>query len=323
MTIVAAHNSIGRVASGARTAECMGPCVTCGSTDHFIASQGIGDYEYGAPGTYAWLRCNGCGLVRLDPMPTNFVLSLAYPDHYHAYQPPRSRLVASYVGLRRRARAKELSRLVPGGGTILDIGCGTGALLSALGACGRFRLLGVEYREEAAEAARRCGGTIWTGELEDADIKPNSVDLAIMEHVIEHVRDPAETLERIARSLKPGGRIVGETPNLRCPDAKIFGRYWGGGHAPRHLYLFTPRSLERALCEQGFTDIRITHPVHPAHLALSIQNWLRRRRVGTGDLVSGRSWYFPMVCAAAMPPAMIMALMRCSGVIRFEARSPA
>ena len=86
--------------------------------------------------------------------------------------------------------------------------------------------------------------------------------------LVEHVRDPARTLQRILRSLKPGGRIVGETPNLAAPDAKIFGRYWGGGHAPRHLHLFTPCSLERTLRERGFTDIQITHPVHPAHLEI-------------------------------------------------------
>ena len=165
MTVVAAHNSMEMVASDARAAEYAGPCVTCGSTEHFVVARGIGDYEYGAPGNYDWLRCSGCGLVRLDPMPTDFVLSLAYPKHYHAYQPARSRLVAWYIGLRRRARAKALSRLVPEDGTILDIGCGTGALLSALTARGKFWLLGVEYRGEAAEAARRCGGTIWTGEL--------------------------------------------------------------------------------------------------------------------------------------------------------------
>lgn len=322
MTVMAADSLIEAVASSARPAEYAGPCAACGSTDRATVSAGIHDHEYGAPGTYSWVRCDGCGLVRIDPMPTDFVLSLAYPNHYHAYQSPRSRLVAWYIGLRRRARAKDLARLVPEGGTILDIGCGTGALLSALGTYGTFRLLGVEYRGEAAEAARRCGGTIWTGELEHAEIEAGTVDLAIMEHVIEHVRDPARTLERIARLLKPGGRVVGETPNLRCPDAKIFGRYWGGGHAPRHLHLFTPRSLERSLREQGFTDIRITHPVHPAHLALSIQNWLRRQRVGTGDLVAGRSWYFPIVCVAAMPPAIVMALLRCSGAIRFEAQAP-
>jgi SAM-dependent methyltransferase len=279
----------------------------------------VRDYEYGAPGVYAWLRCSGCNLVRLSPSPSDDVLALAYPPTYHAYGEPQSRLVAWYIERRRHTRAAILADLLPPNGTILDVGCGTGALLAAVGRQGAFRLLGVEYRPDAAEQARREGITVWTGELENADIPEGQVDVVVMEHVIEHVRDPIATLQRIRSLLKSGGRIVGETPNLHCPDAKLFGRYWGGGHAPRHMWLFTPPVLERALKATGFADIAIRHPIYPAHMALSLQNRLRCNRRDLRGLTRGRAWYFPLVCSALMPVAALATLCRCSGAVQFRA----
>ena len=297
------------------------PCALCRDTRITVIADGIRDYEYGAPGTYRWLRCDQCGIVRIDPMPGDDILSLAYPDTYHAYQPHRSRFVSWYVRRRLQARAKELAGLMPAGGTILDVGCGTGSLFHEMKRLGPYRMLGVEYRADAAEQARQHGTFIWTGELEDAELPDHSVDLCVMEHVIEHVRNPVDTLRKIRSKLKPGGVLVGETPNLHCFDAKLFGRYWGGGHAPRHLWLFQPDSLSRTLRECGYSSVLITHPVYSAHMALSVQNWLRRFRTDTAGLTCGRSWYFPLLCSAAMVPATAAALIKQSGAIRFTARS--
>ena len=297
-------------------------CALCGAGSVSTLARGVRDYEYGAPGCYQWLRCNECGLVRLAPFPSDETLTLAYPSDYHGYHEPKSRLVAWHVNRRRQARARSLARLLPRDGTILDVGCGSGSLLEEVGKHGSFNLLGVEYQPEAARLARRRGINVWTGELEAADIPEQTVDLIVMEHVLEHVSDPFATLHRVHTFLKPAGLLLGETPNLRCPDMKLFGRYWGGGHAPRHLHLFTPGALTRVLVTTGFRDIDVTHPVYPAHMSLSIQNWLRRSCPTTDGLARGRTRYYPLLCSALMPVAILAAMLRCSGAIRFSARKP-
>lgn len=297
-------------------------CALCAEKEAHVLATQVVDFEYGAPGEYNWLRCLGCGLVTLDPEPSDEVLAKAYPTNYHGYHEPDSRLVSWYVDLRRRARAKMLSKMLTPHGSILDIGCGSGALLAEIGKLGSFNLLGVEYQADAAQAARDRGATVWTGELENADIQQASVDVALMEHVIEHVRDPQATLSNTRNLIKPGGLLLGETPNLSCLDAKLFGRFWGGGHAPRHLTLFTPTVLTQMLQAAGFVDIRIGHPVYPAHMALSIQHWLRRHQPSTKGLVRGRAWYFPLLCSLLMPVAILAALCRHSGAMRFVARRP-
>ena len=296
------------------------PCTLCRSTRTSVIARNVRDYEYGTPGSYNWERCDGCGLVRLDPMPSDETLAMAYPQDYHAYHAHRSRLVRWYVHQRHKARAKELARLMPPGGTILDVGCGTGVLLSLVGAQGRFRLLGVEYRPDAAQIAGERAATVYTGRLEDVELDPESVDLVVMEHVLEHVRDPFATVRHILALLRPGGLLVGEVPNRSCLDAKIFGRYWGGGHVPRHLWMFTPLVLERLLRQSGFNEVTVSHPFYPAHIALSVQNWLRRSRTNTDGLTYGRSRYYPLLCSAALPLAMCASWLRRSGAMRFAAR---
>ena len=59
-------------------------CPLCGGGETAVVCRDVQDYEYGAPGTYQWLRCTGCGLIRLDPVPTAAILDQAYPPHYHA-----------------------------------------------------------------------------------------------------------------------------------------------------------------------------------------------------------------------------------------------
>jgi SAM-dependent methyltransferase len=282
-------------------------------------TDGVRDYEYGTPGEYRWLGCDGCGLVRLDPFPSSELLALAYPDTYHAYVEPASPISRKIIARSRAAVARRLARHLSPGATVLDVGCGNGALLAEIGKLGRYRLLGIEYSERAAATARSRGIEVWRGELSGAPFAVASVDLVCLQHVLEHVFDPIATLEKIAGFLKPGGRLLGEVPNLDSWDFRLFERTWGGGHAPRHLWHFTPATLQRALGETGFGQVSIRPALHTGHWALSVQNWLRRARRDTEGLVSGRAWYYPLLLLAAIPVNSVQMLVRKTGVIRFAA----
>ena len=266
------------------------------------------------------MRCRECGLVRLDPVPTPEVLSLAYPDHYHAYAPPRSAIARTLVRLAKRRAAARLTSYLPPGGTILDVGCSTGDLLEAVGRLGNYRLWGVEYKAEAAKKAEARGIRVWRSEFEHADVPPESTDLVVLQHVLEHVVDPTDTLRRIHRLLRPSGRLVGEVPNIDSWDAHIFGRYWGGGHAPRHLWHFTPKTLRSVLERSGFEAVTIEPVLHTGHWALSVQNALRRRRPDCRDLTAGRAWYYPLLLMALVPVNILEMPRLRTGVIRFEGR---
>jgi len=294
----------------------------CGSAAAYVACDGVRDLEYGAPGTYRWTKCQHCGLVRLNPSPTREVLSLAYPDHYHAYATPRSAITRALVRLSKRKAAERLASYLPPGGTILDVGCSTGELLAAVGRLGHYQLWGVEYKAEAASEAEERGIRVWRGEFERADLPPESADLVVLQHVLEHVADPAETLQRIRRILRPSGWLFGEVPNIDSWDARIFGRYWGGGHAPRHLWHFTPRTLAETFERSGFEAVTIKPILHTGHWALSVQNALRWHKRDCRGLTSGRAWYYAPLLVALVPINALEVLLSKTGVIRFQARRP-
>jgi SAM-dependent methyltransferase len=294
-------------------------CRSCGSPTETLAS-GVRDYEYGAPGEFEWRACAACGLVGLSPEPSPELLALAYPPTYHAYLPPKSGLTARLQELARALAARRFARLCPTGGSILEIGCSHGQLLAAIGRSGDFRLFGVEYAPAVAEAARARGIEVWQGEFADAAIPTASIDLAIMQHVLEHLPSPQATLAKVRAILRPGAFLVGEVPNIASWDARLFGRYWGGGHAPRHLWHFTPPSLRATLAAAGFDAIAILPSLHTGHWALSFQNLARRSRRDTDGLTAGRSWYYPLLLVATIPINLLQMPLTATGVMRFSAR---
>lgn len=294
-------------------------CPLCGARSSTVVARDVRDYEYGTAGAYRWLRCDDCALVRLDPFPSAELLALAYPATYHAYVEPRSGLARSLAARARAAAAARIAhRLVPGA-AVLDVGCGNGALLAEIGKHGSYRLLGVEYSAPAAAAARTRGIEVWQGEITDAPFPPASVDLVSLQHVLEHMLDPVAALKRIAAVVRPGGCVLGELPNLDSWDYRLFGRTWGGGHAPRHLWHFTPATLRHTLEACGFDRIVIRPSLHTGHWALSIQNWIRRSRTDTRGLRSGRAWYYPLLLVATVPINSVQLLVHKTGVMRFEA----
>jgi SAM-dependent methyltransferase len=81
-----------------------------------------------------------------------------------------------------------------------------------------------------------------------------------MNHVIEHVPSPVETLRTCARLLKPGGKLVAVTPNTAGLCARVYGSSWRELDPPRHLHLFDRNNLRAAAAMAGYAviDVRTT-----------------------------------------------------------------
>jgi SAM-dependent methyltransferase len=297
-------------------------CPTCDGEGFVCVAEGVRDHEYGAPGSWCWLRCTGCSLIRLDPMPTDAELARAYPPDYHAHVAANSRLTRALQAASDWLAARTLAAQLPENGAILDVGCGAGRLLEAVGRRGDHRLFGVETDSEAAASARSRGVEVFVGELEAAPFAEASLDAIVLRHVLEHVRDPIETLRSALRLLRPGGLLLGELPNHRSLDAWLFGSCWGGGHAPRHLWHFEPDSLCGSLSSSGFESIEVHPALHTGHWALSIQNGLRRGRSDLVGLRSGRASYYPALLLLTLPINALQWAGTRTGIMRFRAQRP-
>jgi SAM-dependent methyltransferase len=89
------------------------------------------------------------------------------------------------------------------------------------------------------------------------EIEPSSFDAVYCSNLIEHVPDPLAFLAKCREVLKPGGVIVGVTPDHLSLDRYVFGRYWAGYHYPRHTFIFNHRNIRTLLEKAGFDVVRI------------------------------------------------------------------
>ena len=55
-----------------------------------------------------------------------------------------------------------------------------------------------------------------------------------------------------AASLKADGRLILALPNCNSADAKMYGEHWAAYDTPRHLWHFTPQSIEQFAANRGF-----------------------------------------------------------------------
>ena len=86
-------------------------------------------------------------------------------------------------------------------------------------------VLGIEPFYQACRHAREeLGLEVNNAILETANLPDESADVVLLNHVIEHLDDPLQTLQEVNRILKPGGHFVIETPRYDTLMFKLMGR---------------------------------------------------------------------------------------------------
>jgi SAM-dependent methyltransferase len=226
------------------------------------------------------VKCNQCGLIYQNPRPTINEIGVHYPQEYDSYHPvpnsvKDSRLMSKAIqyGINKRCRIVNENCE---GGSILDIGCATGEFLNGMRQYPTWNIYGVEISPFASQIAReRFNLEIFTGTLEQATYPDEFFDAVTLWDVFEHLHDPARTLMEIHRILKPKGILVVRVPNIISWDARIFGQYWAGLDAPRHLFVFNPSTLSTLLQKGGFEVKKIGCPIgsYPTFV-LSLRFWM-------------------------------------------------
>lgn len=149
-----------------------------------------------------------------------------------------------------------LDRIPPDAGTVLDVGCGCGALGEAyLGRNPRCRYLGIESDPERAETAAHRLSEVACVDVEATPLPfgEGPFDCIIYGDSLEHLRDPWDILIRHAAVLSENGVILICMPNAEhwsFAERLLSGRfdYEPSGLFDRtHLRWFTRDSMQRAL----------------------------------------------------------------------------
>ena len=254
-------------------------CRVCGSSEieHWATAH---DVEYRtSDAAFDYRRCSTCGLLFLDPPPTDR-LDEIYPANYYAYVDDEISAVERVKRLFDGRRLRRLLRQLPGDALrILDVGGADGSMLTlARQADPRVHLTQIVDIDAGAEAsARRRGHEYFHGSI-DEFAAPDRYDLVLLLNVLEHTADPGAVLAKLRDLLVPGGIVLVQTPNTDSLDARLFRhRDWGGYHCPRHWMLFERHSITRVAVEAGLHVQRFSYTQGAPFWTVSVLAELARR----------------------------------------------
>ncbi len=181
--------------------------------------------------------CSDCGTV----FAASGATAQDYRGHYAQHSKYDTAVDASGSG-ESANDAKRLAELVEllaphiaPDAAILDVGAGRGGLLRAFRQRGYARVSGIDPAQGCVSAMCVAGIVAHVGELEADDwpTDPVRYDLIVLSHVLEHVFEAAQALQRVARRVSSGGLVY-----LEVPDAS---RYTVDGFPP--FYFFDPEHI--------------------------------------------------------------------------------
>ncbi len=260
-------------------------CPICGCLEKKIAYDEVFDWLFKSSDLeWKYYRCLKCETLYLVDMPKPEYIGLAYHNYYthgdpgqkrSAYSDVLQKIMRNYLNSSRGANVKNkiiyflytmcfplkalldaksrnLVKLTPG--RMLDFGCGNGEFIKLAQEFG-WDTKGYDMDSHAVQQANKADlHAVQGGINELASEDSSSYDLITLSHVIEHVYDAADLINECMRLLKPGGRLWIETPSSKSIGLKIYGKYWRGLEPPRHLKVFSHKSLSFILSEAGFKN---------------------------------------------------------------------
>jgi SAM-dependent methyltransferase len=216
-------------ASGAVTRERLlrRPCPVCGSDEHNEAYT----HHLVLPDQFPQARsvtvvvCSVCGMAFSNAAPSREAMDAYYASQLEFRTDlnalPTGAVTLSWHDARLEATATAISTRLPDhGARVLDIGCGSGALLAHLRARGFENLTGVDPSPSAVASGRAIGLDLRLGTVTDLPADLHGFDLVVLSHVIEHLSDPGTALDVAREVLLPGALLY-----VEVPDAKRLSQY--------------------------------------------------------------------------------------------------
>lgn len=201
------------------------------------------------------LVCKACGLEMQSKMPADD--SAFYTEDYYSgradYAYHDERRQEEFERIVYQARLRKVADYVPAPADFLDVGCAYGGLALEAARAG-YRAHGLDISQQAVKIAHSRGVDANQGRLTDNIFGAGSMDAVTMIEVIEHLANPAESVQALAEIIRPGGVLVIQTANYSGLQAKTQGADYHY-YLPGHLHYFSRSNLTALLKRSGFSKV--------------------------------------------------------------------
>jgi 2-polyprenyl-3-methyl-5-hydroxy-6-metoxy-1,4-benzoquinol methylase len=188
---------------------------------------------------FAVVKCRRCGLKRTLPVPdeTQYEVGMAATTSEGVFAGATTDLWSNLL-------VDMVDRFGSLRGRVLDVGCHSGNFVEAARRRG-YEATGVDPDPIATAAGRDLGRPLLTGTLDQID--DASVDVVMMNHVLEHIESVDAALADIHRVLAPGGLLFILVPNHRGLIPRIMKDHWFAYMPTEHVWQFTTKTLTDAV----------------------------------------------------------------------------
>lgn len=225
-------------------------CVICGKQDFQL---------WVKSGVFDVVRCDGCGLIFVNPCLNEKGLKIVYEGHH------KGRVTNTEECIKRAVMYKidrDFLLEVIDKGKILDVGCGGGFFLDKFDPA-KWEKSGIEIDEDAVRHAREHFGLpnvrVWdSAKMPFVDAE---FDVVVFRGSLEHIADPRPAVEEAKRMLKRNGYLyICATPNVDSFCADIYKDKWNQFDAKEHIFMFSLKTLKKLIEPMGFRAVKTTAP---------------------------------------------------------------
>jgi 2-polyprenyl-3-methyl-5-hydroxy-6-metoxy-1,4-benzoquinol methylase len=252
-------------ARGTKSRRACGACGSLSTTichhQRFIVPDG-----YPLPAKYDVVICNRRDFVYADSDATQHDYDRFYCEwsKYDDSATASGSGVSPYDAARLSTTADDIARALPSlHASLLDAGCATGGLLTALRDRGFTSVAGLDPSARCAGACRDRGFPAYVGSISTASTLAHvpKFDCVVFSHVLEPVHDIPGFFTAARSLIVSGGYIYLETPDATRYDDYLYARF--EEFNTEHINHFSARSLENTARRFGFQPTVLEQKVFP------------------------------------------------------------
>jgi SAM-dependent methyltransferase len=208
-------------------------------------------------GQWDIVKCDGCGLSFVSPLPTKQIIDEFYNEHKQSSAERIEIYLKTRASRERRdkSKLKLLEKIQGARGRLLDIGCGMGLFVKNAVNAG-WKAQGIDLDRDMIEYGRKTFGADLSCAMLN-ELPGAYFDVITMFNLLDHLHTPLDFLKEVKRVLKPNGVIYTNLHDAGGWKAKKYQKDWGAYCPPMHLYYYSPHTLEILVNKVGLKILMV------------------------------------------------------------------